>query len=84
MKTYGNVKVPVSPGRKPKGDRVTTTARIERTIHAEITRIAERDNLPFGDVLSRLAAQALDLPVPVYCKPQPHPQDQLALVVGGP
>lgn len=56
-----------------------TSVCIEAEIHEQILALAERDGQPITDVISRLCAEALGLPVPDYCLPMPQVQEALPL-----
>ncbi len=66
-------------GRRRKGNRVQTTVSLEAEIHQRALEIAERDNVPLTDVVSRLCAEALGVPVPEYCLPKIKNQEKLPL-----
>lgn len=65
--------------RRRKGNRVQTTVSLEAVIHEQVLALAERDGQPLTDVISRLCAEALGLPVPSYCAPVPKSQEELPL-----
>jgi hypothetical protein len=58
---------------------VQTTVSLEAEIHQGALALAERDNVPLTDVISRLCAEALGLPVPEYCLPKVQNQEKLPL-----
>lgn len=60
-------------GRRRKGNRVQTTVSLEAEIYQGVIELADRDGIPITDVISKLCAEALGLPVPTYCLPK---QDQ--------
>ncbi len=57
-------------GRRRKGNRVQTTVSLEAEIYQGVVALADRDNIPITDVISKLCAEALGLPVPAYCLPK--------------
>lgn len=65
--------------RRRKGNRVQTSVSLEVEIHEQVLALAERDNQPITDVISRLCAEALGLRVPDYCVPKPKAQEELPL-----
>lgn len=65
--------------RRRKGNRVQTSVSLEAEIHEQVLALAERDSQPITDVISRLCAEALGLPVPDYCVPKPKVQGELPL-----
>jgi hypothetical protein len=66
-------------GPKPKGDRVRMSAALPAEVMKELLTIAERDGQTLTDVLGRLLAERLGLPVPVYCLPKGADQTELPL-----
>jgi hypothetical protein len=66
-------------GPKPKGNRVSTTVALDVDVRAHAQAIAERDGLALCDVIGRLCAEALGLPVPPYCLPKTTNQEELPL-----
>jgi hypothetical protein len=54
-------------GRRRKGNRVQTTVSLEAEIYQGVIELADRDGIPITDVISKLCAEALGLPVPAYC-----------------
>ena len=67
-------------GRRRKGNRVQTTVSLEAEIYQGVVEIADRDNIPLTDVISKLCAEALGLPVPAYCLPKVQDQEKFPLV----
>ena len=65
-------------GRRPKGDRVRTTVALPSEVVLLAQQMADRDGVPVTDVIGRLCAEALGIPVPDYCLPKPK-QNQEAL-----
>jgi hypothetical protein len=57
-------------GRRRKGNRVQTTVSLEAEIYQGVVELADRDQVPITDVISKLCAEALGLPVPAYCLPK--------------
>jgi hypothetical protein len=57
---------------------VQTTVSLEAEIYQGVIEIADRDGIPITDVISKLCAEALGLPVPAYCLPKPD-QEKLPL-----
>lgn len=57
-------------GRKPKGNRLKRPVSLEVDLWDEVADIAQRDGLPLTDVVQRLVAESLGLPVPAYCLPK--------------
>lgn len=60
-------------GRRRKGNRLQTTVSLEAEIYQRVIEIVDRDGIPATDVINKLCAEALGLPVPAYCLPK---QDQ--------
>lgn len=50
-----------------------TTVSLEMEVYLGVIEIADREGVPATDVITRLCAEALGLPVPAYCLPK---QDQ--------
>jgi hypothetical protein len=76
MKRSVNDQLPVRRGRggrRRKGNRVQTTVSLEMEVYLGVIEIADREGVPATDVITRLCAQALGIPVPEYCRPK---QDQ--------
>ena len=67
-------------GRRRKGNRVQTTVSLEAEIYQGVIELADRDGIPITDVISKLCAEALGLPVPEYCLPKVQDQENLPLV----
>jgi hypothetical protein len=67
-------------GPKPKGNRVRISAALPAEVYDQALAIAERDGQTLTDVLGRLLAEALDLPVPSYCLPKSSNQGELPLI----
>jgi predicted DNA-binding ribbon-helix-helix protein len=57
---------------------VQTTVSLEAEIYQGVIELADRDGIPITDVISKLCAEALGLPVPTYCLPK-HDQEKLPL-----
>lgn len=53
---------------------------LEAEIYQGVVELADRDNIPLTDVISKLCAEALGLPVPAYCLPKVQDQENLPLV----
>ena len=66
-------------GRRRKGNRVQTTVSLEAEIYQGVVEIADRDSIPITDVITKLCAEALGLPVPAYCVPKVPDQEKLPL-----
>ena len=65
-------------GRRRKGNRVQTTVSLEAEIYQGVIELADRDGIPITDVISKLCAEALGLPVPAYCLPKDQEKLPLA------
>ena len=58
-------------GPRPKDPtRVQTSVLLPAAVRARAEEIAERDGQALGNVISRLLAEAMNLPVPAYCLPK--------------
>ncbi len=66
-------------GPKPKGNRVNTSMALEVEVRQHAQALADRDGLALCDVINRLCAEALGLPVPSYCLPKTTNQEALPL-----
>ncbi len=66
-------------GRKPKGERVGTFVALPVELRRAAEAIAEREQLPLGDVITRIVAEGLGLPAPAYCYPAATTQQELPL-----
>lgn len=66
-------------GPKPKGNRLKRPVALEIDLWDQVASIAERDGLPLTDVVQRLVAERLGLPVPAYCLPKTLTQEELPL-----
>lgn len=66
-------------GPKPKGNRVRMSAALPAEVMEEMLAIAERDRQTLTDVLGRLLAERLGLPVPAYCLPKRTDQTELPM-----
>jgi hypothetical protein len=58
---------------------VQTTVSLEAEIYQGVVEIADRDSIPITDVITKLCAEALGLPVPAYCVPKVPDQEKLPL-----
>jgi predicted DNA-binding ribbon-helix-helix protein len=55
---------------------VQTTVSLEAEIYQGVVDIADRDSIPITDVITKLCAEALGLPVPAYCVPKGQAENQ--------
>lgn len=62
-------------GRKPKGERVGTFVSLPVDLRRAAEAIAQHEQLPLGDVITRIVAEGLGIPAPAYC----YPNDQQEL-----
>jgi hypothetical protein len=66
-------------GRKPKGNRVGTFVALPVELRHAAEAIAKAEQLPLGDVITRLVADSLKMPAPAYCYPTRDEQQELPL-----
>lgn len=66
-------------GRKPKGNRVGTFVALPVELRRAAEEIAQREQLPLGDVITRIVAEGLGIPAPAYCYPSITQQQELPL-----
>jgi hypothetical protein len=66
-------------GRKPKGVRVGTFVSLPVELRRAAEEVAQREQMPLGDVITRLVAEGLELPAPAYCYPKATAQEELPL-----
>lgn len=66
-------------GRKPKGVRVGTFVSLPVELRRAAEEIARREQLPLGDVITRIVAEGLGIPAPAYCYPTATQQSELPL-----
>jgi hypothetical protein len=66
-------------GRKPKGVRVGTFIALPIDLRQAAEEIARREQMPLGDVITRIVAEGLGIPAPAYCYPAPTQQSELPL-----
>jgi len=66
-------------GRKPKGHRIGTFISLPVDLRRAAEEIAQREQLPLGDVITRFVAESLNLPAPAYCYPKVEAQEELPL-----
>src|SRR4051794_26988031 len=66
-------------GRKPKGVRVGTFVSLPVELRRAAEEIARREQLPLGDVITRIVAEGLGIPAPAYCYPATAQQTELPL-----
>lgn len=64
-------------GRKPKGERVGTFVSLPVELRRAAEAIAQHEQLPLGDVITRIVAEGLGIPAPAYC--YPNNQQELPL-----
>lgn len=70
----------VKKGPKPKDPgRVQMSVLLPAEIRARVEELAERDGQALGNVIARLLAESLELPVPAYCLPKNRQQQELPL-----
>ena len=51
---------------------------LEAEVYQGVIEIADREGVPITDVITRLCAEALGLPVPAYCLPKDQEKLPLA------
>ena len=67
-------------GPKPKDPtRVQTTVTLPANVRAGAEALARRDGLSMTNIIERLLAEGLGLPVPAYCLPKTTTQTELPL-----
>lgn len=69
----------VRRGRKPKGHRIGTFVALPVELRHAAEEVARIEELPLGDVITRIVAEGLGLPAPAYCYPETSDQQELPL-----
>lgn len=66
-------------GRPPKGERVGTFVALPVDLRRAAEAIAVDEQMPLGDVITRIVAEGLGIPAPAYCYPTQSAQEELPL-----